>query len=678
MKFENLSLAAKLNLVLTLVMLTLSAVLAFALSGYLTRTLEARSMEELKKTNLLVVDMVDAYSSSLEQAAGRMGNLFASYFPDSFSLDDGATVKIGDMETPTLRSGGVTLNLHFAEVDRFSAITGGVATIFARKGDDFVRVATSLKKENGERAIGTLLDKAHPGHAKVSEGQPYVGKAKLFGKDYMTKYIPVKDGAGKVIGILFIGLDFTEGLKGLKEKIRSIKVGDTGYLYVLDAGKDKGVLVVHPALEGKSMIDTKDADGREFIREMVEKKEGIINYPWMNASLGDKAAREKVVVFNHYKPWNWVVASGSYLDEFTAEGHRMRNVLIASLSGFVVILLGIVLFATRLWVTKPLELAVNDVEKLAGGDLSQPVHGNAGQDETGRLLTAMERMRVNLRDMIQKISANADQVAAASEQMSSGTRQVAVSSQDQSAAASAMASAVEEIAVSIASVADSAGTILKGAQEGRERSAQGNRSLAELTSAIGDAGESVNEISSKVHEFVDNARNIALLTQQVRDIAEQTNLLALNAAIEAARAGEQGRGFAVVADEVRKLAEKSATAANEIDQVTKVISQQSTEVEGTVNHGIESLSKSQGLLGNVSVVLSGVNESIERTGREIDEITGATREQRTAGDDIARQVERVASMTEENHAAVGEIAHTAEHLHVLANNMRMAAAVFRV
>ncbi len=678
MKFENLSLAAKLNLVLTLVMLTLSAVLAFALSGYLTRALEARSMDDLKKTNLLVVDMVDAYSSSLEQAAGRMGNLFASYFPDSFSLDEGIPVPIGDMETPSLRSGGITLNLHFAEVERFSAITGGVATIFARKGDDFVRVATSLKKENGERAIGTLLGKSHPGYAKVSEGQPYVGKAKLFGKDYMTKYIPVKDGAGQVIGILFIGLDFTEGLKGLKEKIRGIKVGDTGYLYVLDAGKDKGTLVVHPALEGKNLIETKDAGGREFIREMVEKKEGLISYPWMNPELGDKTARDKVVVFNHYQPWNWVVASGSYLDEFTAEGRSMRKVLIASLSGFVVILLGIVLFATRLWVSKPLETAVGDVERLAGGDLSQPVHSAAGQDETGRLLTAMERMRINLRDMIQKISANADQVAAASAQMSSGTRQVASSSQEQSAAASAMASAVEEIAVSIASVADSAGAILKGAQEGRERSVQGSRSLAELTGAIGVAGNSVNDISSKVHEFVDNARNIALLTQQVRDIAEQTNLLALNAAIEAARAGEQGRGFAVVADEVRKLAEKSATAANEIDQVTKVISQQSTEVEGTVNYGIESLNKSQGLLGNVSVVLSGVNESIERTGREIDDITGATREQRTAGDDIARQVERVASMTEENHAAVSEIAHTAEHLQELAQAMRTAAGVFRV
>jgi methyl-accepting chemotaxis protein-2 (aspartate sensor receptor) len=678
MKFEDMSLSAKLNLVLTAVMLTLSALLAFALSGYLTRTLETRSMDELKKTNQLVVDMVDAYSSSLEQAAGRMGNLFASYFPDTFALDESIPVPIGDMETPTLRSGGTTLNLHFAEVDRFSAITGGVATIFARKDDDFVRIATSLKKENGERAIGTLLGKGHPGYAKVSEGQTYVGKAKLFGKDYMTQYIPVKDDAGKVIGILFIGLDFTEGLKGLKEKIRGIKVGDTGYLYVLDAGKDKGTLVVHPALEGKNLLDAKDAGGREFIKEIIEKKEGLISYPWMNPELGDKAARDKVVVFNHYKPWNWVVASGSYLDEFTAEGRSIRNVLIAALLGFVVVLAALIGFSTRLWVSKPLEMAVGDVERLAGGDLSQPVHAASGKDETGRLLAAMEHMRLSLRDMVQKISANADQVAAASQQMSNGTRQVAASSQEQSEASSAMAAAVEEIAVSIASVADSAGAILKGAQETRERSAQGNRSLADLTGAIGEAGDSVNVISSKVHEFVDNARNIALLTQQVRDIAEQTNLLALNAAIEAARAGEQGRGFAVVADEVRKLAEKSATAANEIDQVTTVISQQSTEVEGTVNHGIESLHKSQGLLDNVSVVLSRVSDSIEHTGREIDDITGATREQRTAGDDIARQVERVASMTEENNAAVGEIAHTAEHLYELASNLRTAASVFRV
>jgi methyl-accepting chemotaxis protein len=130
--------------------------------------------------------------------------------------------------------------------DRFTAMTGGsVATIFEKKGEDFLGIATSLKKEDGSRALGTTLDRNHPAYPLLLKGETYIGKATLFGKDYMTKYVPVKDGSGNVIGVYFIGFDITKTIKQLKDFIRSIKVGQTGYMYVLD---DKGTLIVHPSL----------------------------------------------------------------------------------------------------------------------------------------------------------------------------------------------------------------------------------------------------------------------------------------------------------------------------------------------------------------------------------------------------------------------------------------------
>ena len=187
----------------------------------------------------MCIDMTDAYKRSLDANINRLGGVFLAEFPEGFSLDNTSSVPIGEQQAPLLRNGKTLLDLNFSAVDRFSQMTGGVATVFARKGDEFIRISTSLKNEKGERALGTLLSKTHPAYAKALSGEPYLGKARLFGRDFMTKYMPIKTKNGNVIGILFIGLDFTEGLTFLKDKIRSLKIGNTGYVFILDAAEGK-------------------------------------------------------------------------------------------------------------------------------------------------------------------------------------------------------------------------------------------------------------------------------------------------------------------------------------------------------------------------------------------------------------------------------------------------------
>jgi methyl-accepting chemotaxis protein len=236
---------------------------------------------------------------------------------------------------------------------------------------------------------------------------------------------------------------------------------------------------------------------------------------------------------------------------------------------------------------------------------------------------------------------------------------------------------VEEITVSINAVSANTEEVRKLSEQSLQQTRNGNQSVTEMIGEIHSVQEAVNQIEGSVKEFVDSTRAIAGMTQQVKDIADQTNLLALNAAIEAARAGEQGRGFAVVADEVRKLAEKSAQSASEIDSVTNALNQKSSHVEATVQGGLRSLQATQEHVARVSAVLIEAGESVTKSSSGVNDIAAAVSEQSLASTEIARNVEKIAQMSEENHAAVNANSQDIVRLEKLARELQAAVGRFK-
>ena len=213
----------------------------------------SQAEESLDKEVKLLDEMLSFYDQTLKQNTENLGDIFFSLFPYELSIDTSNTVTVGQYEAPALQHSGETVNLNFEAVDQFTEMTGGVATIFARYEDDFLRVTTSLKKENGDRAIGTLLGTSHPGYQGFLKGERYFGKANLFGKDFMTLYIPVTSRAGDIVAVMFVGFDFTTGLASLKETISKLQFGETGYAFIIDS--KKGELVLHPSDAGKKVVD---------------------------------------------------------------------------------------------------------------------------------------------------------------------------------------------------------------------------------------------------------------------------------------------------------------------------------------------------------------------------------------------------------------------------------------
>ena len=329
-------------------------------------------------------------------------------------------------------------------------------------------------------------------------------------------------------------------------------------------------------------------------------------------------------------------------------------------------------------VTGPTHTLEQTMQRIKeSGDLSRRAPITSG-DEIGRIAVVFNSLVDNFQQIVREVHAHAVDVSSAAQQLTSSANQVAENSQRQSDAATNTASAVEEMSVSISSVADATNGVAHLSQESLSRANNGQENLQLMMVEINSVESAVKQMADSVEAFLESSRSINSMTQQVRDIAEQTNLLALNAAIEAARAGEQGRGFAVVADEVRKLAEKSAQSAGLIDDVTKSLGDQSEQVERSVKSGLQSLQTSQVHIQSVATILAQANESVNGVNVGVDNITLSVNEQKQASQEIARNVENIASMAEGNNSAVQRTVEAVKDMERLAEALKSSVGRFKV
>lgn len=216
--FRRAGLGAKLSLLTGVSVATLFLLFTFLLSHKASQQLEALAVEDLHNQSTGMVDMVQMFNTSLSEEVESYTRLFTTFLPQPLSVDSSQLQTINGLSVPLLKGGEKGLHENNALSDDFLTRTGAISTLFVRSGNDFVRVATSLRKENGDRAMGTILDTASPAYAAVTKGEVYRGLALLFGKRYITQYQPFKNAEGQVIGIIFVGVDITHSWNVMREK----------------------------------------------------------------------------------------------------------------------------------------------------------------------------------------------------------------------------------------------------------------------------------------------------------------------------------------------------------------------------------------------------------------------------------------------------------------------------
>ncbi|KQN65346.1 chemotaxis protein [Duganella sp. Leaf61] len=637
--------------VFTFALMTVIMAVILVLINHSTSTM----LTERAKSNVAnslhgISNTVEVFNNAMTNEASSFARLFASEFDDGkFSLDTANTVEIAGKPTPSLIHGGKALNLDFTGPDKFTNETGVIATIFAANGAEFVRVTTSLKKENGERAVGTQLDHAHPSYPLLRNGQSYIGLATLFGKQFITQYDPIKDGAGNVIGVLFIGLDISKNMDMLKQKIKAIKIGDTGYIYVINAakGEKQGTALVHPKREGDNLIDIKSTDGHAIIREMLEAKSGGMTYNW--AASDGEAPREKMVEFHTFKDWNWLIVGGTYTDEITREAATLRNryalIGLAALVIFAVVLFLLV----RTVVSRPLARAEQAADRIAKGDLDVHLEIH-NKDEIGLVVRALNGISSNLSSVVGQVRAGAEQITTAATEIANGNLDLSSRTEEQASSLEETAASMEELSGAVRQNADNAAQANQMAMAASGIAAKGGAVVAQVVDTMG----SINASSRKIVDII----------SVIDGIAFQTNILALNAAVEAARAGEQGRGFAVVATEVRNLAQRSATAAKEIKEL--------------IDDSVSKVDVGSRQVAEAGSTIQEVVESVRRVTDIMAEISSASDEQRAGIGQVHDAIHQMDEVTQQNAALVEQAAAAAAALQDQAHDLVEVVRIFNL
>jgi len=461
--------------------------------------------------------------------------------------------------------------------------------------------------------------------------------------------------------------------------VKALRYDEKEYFWINDM---QPAMVMHPfkpELDGQSLGDFKDPDGKllfvEFVNVVKAKGAGLVAYQWPKP--GEAAPVQKISYVKGFAPWGWVIGSGIYVDDVNAA--FLRELLV---SGSVV-LLGLVALGGFGWVTvRSIILPLSEMVRQANravdqNDFTVSVDVKA-DDEIGSAASAFNDLLGKLRAVTRESKDASDTFIRAANSLSASSRQLSAGAEEQSSAAGNVAAVIEEISTAISETAENAREVEATVDAARQESEQAIAVTQKTMANINHVAASIRSSSDNVQELLERSKQISGIVNVIKEIADQTNLLALNAAIEAARAGEQGRGFAVVADEVRKLAERTTVSTQEISSLIGTIQTQIGDTVESMHSADAEMVASVSMASEAGEILERAMESSIRINERVSDITHSVREQDAAVRSVAQSIEQIARMAEQSNGAANGNAETAQQMEAQAGNLQRLISKYRI
>ncbi len=633
MKFTDFKLKARINTTFAVLLICVFSILGVVITSYLKKSIKSNADNQMYTHLKDLVDILNTnvngqqsiINLSLNMIHNSLfdnGNITESKEIINTSITEQAKDKTSSYEISKLLYQGDQIYHNNQLIDNLKLKSGETVTIFQKIKNGYLRIATNVINKDGTRAIDTYIPDSSEVIRTIEQNKNFYGRAFVVDDWYLTAYEPIKIN-GEIKAILYVGIK-EKDYNYLKQQFSSRKYFSEGYPFIVDSD---GTLLIHPKSEGENISNN------NFFKQMENASKDVISksrYTWPETNDGEW----KQQFFKYFEPYDCYVCVSLYEKDMYKSLSVLNSIIII---GIIISL--ILTFIGIYFLLKPVLFGINSIaevsSKISKGELDVQINIDS-KDEIGQTASSLKVMVIKLKEIITEVITGSNNLAIASGQLSNSSQQLSQHASEQAASVEEISSTMEEMASNIAQ---------------NSSNAVKNESISNITR------QGIDDLSKDTDNTIQANKIIADKTNIISDIAFQTNILALNAAVEAANSGEHGRGFAVVAAEVRKLAEKSKIASDEII----------SEVNNGVKIAVQTGDKMKSLL-----------PQIEESTNLIKEITASSKEQDTGAGQVNNSIQQLNYVTQQNAAASEELASSSEELSAQAEKLKDLVSFFKI